>query len=57
MTDINAVYDVIKQIDHLTNQSRNRHLHHQSFDRAGSHILFSIRHEFYLLFVWILYQL
>ena len=40
VADVDPVNDVVEQVDDLSHQCGNRHLHHQFFDAAGSHVLF-----------------
>ena len=44
MSDVNAVHDVIQQVDHLCNDRRDHELQHQLFYAAGTHILFCLCH-------------
>ena len=44
MSDVNAVHDVIQQVDHLCNDRRDHELQHQLFYAAAAHILFCLCH-------------
>ena len=44
MSDVNAVHDVIQQVDHLCNDRRDHELQHQFFYAARAHILFCLCH-------------
>ena len=44
MSDVNAVHDVIQQVDHLCNDRRDHELQHQLFYAARAHILFCLCH-------------
>ena len=42
--DVNAVYDVVQQVDHLRHHRRDHQLQHQLFHAAGPHVLFCLCH-------------
>ena len=44
MPDVNAVYDVVQQVDHLRHHCWDHQLQHQLSDAAGPHVLSCLRH-------------
>ena len=44
MSNVDTVYNIIKQIHHLTHQGRNCHFYHQFLDGTGTHILLVFFH-------------
>ena len=40
MPDVNSIDYIVEQIDDLSDDGRDSHLHHQLFDAAGAHIRF-----------------